>query len=277
MELEYYLPRRDLQDYVRVYYYFSSDIAAKQPICAELGNIRILLNGAGRIYLPNGEMKTISKGFLLGPTMGAYKIELEAHTRVFGIGVRPRGWDVLLGVSAAEITDNVIDFSAFAGRIAGQYIEEIGNAPHISMMAAAADRYFATVLERRRGRLKAYPDAMEHWLLNPHDLNLDQLVGMMDVSRRQTDRVAKQVFGASPKLLQRKYRALRAADRIRAGNSNWADAAGASFYDQSHFIKEFRTFIGVTPSQFADNQAELISTVRSKRRDAAGHISLASL
>ncbi|MEM9616498.1 MAG: helix-turn-helix domain-containing protein [Pseudomonadota bacterium] len=277
MELKYYLPRPDLQDYVRAYYYFSTDIPAEQPLCAELGNIRILLNGAGRMHLPGGRVEAISSAFLLGPTMGAYKIEMQAKTRVFGVGIRPRGWGALLGINASEVTDDVFDFSDFAGRIAGQAIEQVGNATDISAMAAVADQYFADVLERRRHRTCRYPEALEHWLLNPNELDLDRLVEMMDVSRRQTDRIAKQVYGASPKLLQRKYRALRAADRIRAGQTHWTAAAGPSFYDQSHFIKEFRTFIGVTPHQFASKEAKLISTVQSVRRSRAGLISLASV
>lgn len=277
MDLQYFLPRRDLQDCVRAYYYFSTDVASSQPLCAELGNIRILLNGGGQMKLPGGEVRPISSAFLLGPTMGAYEVQTEANTRVFGVGVHPRGWGALLGVSAEEMADKVYDLTSFAGRVAQHAIEEIGNAPDMPAMAAAADRFFAALLEKRRLKSCAYPQALEQWLLNPNDLDLDRLVEMMDVSRRQTDRVAKAVFGASPKLLQRKYRALRAADRMRAGMMHWTDAAGPMFYDQSHFIKEFRTFVGVTPKQFATNQAELISKVQNTRRAGYGEIALASL
>lgn len=277
MRLEYHMPRPDLRDYVRIYYYFSTDIAADQPFCAELGNIRILLSGGGRIHLPGGRVDTITAGFVLGPTMGAYRVEMAPGTCIFGIGVRPRGWSTLLGISAAEMTDAVFDFSDFAGKFARRSVDELGNAKDLAAMAGAADSYFAGVLERRRWRVSAYPQALEQWLLSPDDPDIDSLIDMMDVSRRQTDRLAKQAFGASPKLLQRKYRALRAADRIRAGAPDWMTAAGPSFYDQSHFIKEFKTFIGVTPQSFAAQEAELISAVQLKRKGNSGRISLASL
>ncbi|NOX95748.1 MAG: helix-turn-helix domain-containing protein [Alphaproteobacteria bacterium] len=108
-------------------------------------------------------------------------------------------------------------------------------------------------------------------------MHIDKLIDVMDVSRRQTDRISKQIFGASPKLLQRKYRALRAADHIRTGQTLGAMAAGQSFYDQSHYIKEFRSFIGVTPQQFAGNQAALISAIQTKRDAGFGQLPLASL
>jgi len=226
MELQYFLPREDLQGFVRVYYYFATDTPAVLPVCAELGNIRVLLNGAGRLQMPDGKYTAIAAAFLIGPTSGAYKMDAQAGTRVFGVGIRPRGWGALLGINAAETANRVFDLTAIAGHIAGYAIEEIRNAANLQEMAAAADRFFLALMERRASKACTYPQAFEQWLLNPNDLDLDCLVEMMDVSRRQTDRVAKQFFGASPKVLQRKYRALRAADRIRAGDTSWLNAAG---------------------------------------------------
>jgi len=169
MDLQYFPPRRDLQGYVRAYYQFSTSAGVAQPLCAELGNIRIILSGGGRIFLPGAEGRPISTAFLLGPTMGAYRIVMEAKTRVFGIGIRPRGWGALLGVNASELVDNVYDLTAIAGRIAHCAIEEVGNAADMPTMAAAADRFFAGLLERRRRHFSPYPEGLEQWLLNPND------------------------------------------------------------------------------------------------------------
>ncbi len=277
MELNYFIPRADLREYVRAYYHYATDVKSVQPMCAELGNIRVLLNGSGRVHFPDGDETDFSTAFLLGPTTGAYKMTANAGTRVFGVGIRPRGWGALLGINANETADQVYDLTAFIGRVAGCAIEEIRNAPDFRAMADAADRFFTGLIRIRENRRRAYPDAFEQWLRNPDNLDLDRLVEMMDVSRRQTDRVAKQYFGASPKLLQRKYRALRAADRIRSCEKLSVAAAGDAFYDQSHFIREFKNFIGVTPGQFMNSEAELIGEVQTKRQLAAVHLPLASI
>lgn len=277
MALEYYMPRIDLRDYVRAYYYFSTDRPAVQPIFAEMSNIRVVLDGGGVLHTADGGRQHISSAFLIGPTMGAYYMEAEAGTRVFGVGIRPQGWLTLCGISAEEATDKIIDLTSFAGGLARSSIDEMKNARSLGEMAAAADRFFAHIVARREmSRTAAYPAALARWLLDPQDLGVDQLISMMDVSRRQTDRVAKLYFGASPKYLQRKYRALRAADRIRAGETNWLSAAGGAYYDQSHFIKEFKTFVGVTPKQFIGNQAPLIAEIQSQRRAQSLSLPLAS-
>lgn len=268
MRLNYHLPRPDLRDYIRAYYLFETDARVVHSMCAELGNIRCLLSGGGQFHLSDGSSAPCAPTALLGPTMGAYSFDADAGTRVFGVGILPRGWKALLGVDAGELADKVVDLSALTGAGACRAGDEIRDAADLATMAGAADRYFAELLARRNSPGAKYPDALEKWLLDPDDLNLDRLMDMMDVSRRQTDRIAKQFFGASPKLLQRKYRALRAADRMLFdGATDWMDAAGPSFYDQSHFIKEFRTFIGATPGEYAQNHAALVvSTVQSKRR-----------
>ena len=211
------MPRVDLRDHVRAYYYYSCDNPSLQPLSAEMGNIRVVLDGGGVLHLPNGEKKYINSAFLLGPTMGAYFMEAEAGTRLFSVGIRPQGWAPICGVSAEEASDKVFDLASFAGGMARSAIDEMRNARSLAEMSVAADRFFSQLLAKNERRRRSnYSHALAHWLLDPNDLEIDRLVEMMDVSRRQTDRIAKMYFGASPKYLQRKYRALRAADRIRA-------------------------------------------------------------
>ena len=270
MALEYCLPRIDLRDYLRAYYYFDTEHPTLQPLCAENGNIRIILSGGGIIHTPEGGRSEVTSSFLIGPTMGAYQMEAVAGTRAFGIGISAKGWLALCGLSAEEARDRVINLTCFAGGIASSTINEMQNARNLRDMAVAADRFFEQLLRTRASRRRAtpYPEALARWLLNPNNLGLDALISDMDISRRQTDRIAKMYFGASPKFLQRKYRALRAADRIRAGEQSWLSATGGGFYDQSHFIKEFKTFVGVTPHQFIGNQAQLITEIQNQRAGA---------
>ena len=235
------------------------------------------LAAAARVTTPKGEVEKISDAFLLGPTTGAYSIECDANTRVFGVGVRPRGWGVLMGVNAAELANRTVDLSDLAGKIANESIEAIANAATMDEMASIADQFFSTLLDRRIAKACAYPEALEHWLNDPSELDLDRLMDMMDLSQRQTDRLANQFFGASPKRLQRKYRTLRAADRMREGVTDWRDAAGLAIYDQAHFIREFKTFVGVTPGQFANHQASLIEAVQDRRKVGAKPLPLAGI
>lgn len=267
MRLTYHLPRTDLRGHVRAYYLYETDDGSAQTLCAEMGNLRCVVSGGGDYLLPDGSRTPCPQAALIGPTMAAYRFEARPGTAIFGIGVLPRGWSAIVGVGAEETANRALDYLSIGGISARAFAQALRRSSDLREMAALADLFIAQRIASRRDRDGVYPLIMERWLLDAHEPDLDALVDSMDVSRRQTDRISKRVFGASPKLLQRKYRALRAADRmLRARNGAWREGAADAFYDQSHFIKEFRTFIGVTPADYALAGAPLIKTVQERRR-----------
>ncbi len=264
MDLRYYPVRPDLRELFGVYYSFESAGHVHQPICAELGNIRIVLDGAGGIHWPDGRSAHFTEATVVGPTMSAYAVTATPGTRVFGIGILPYGWDALFGFSAAELTDRICNlrdcFGPANNRLVNEMTERMKGARDWRECAAIADHYLQLFAMARLDKIKRFPAGLEDWLLNPDRHGLDELVDLMDVSRRQTDRLAKYYFGASPKALQRKYRALHTLTRMSLGaDSTWWEENGHGFYDQSHFIKEFKTFVGATPTQFLGDGAVLMA------------------
>lgn len=277
MKLRYACPRQDLRPFIRAYYLFETPAGGDQPLCAELGNIRIFLKGSGRIALAGGLRLDAPRFNVLGPTMSAYRADCAPGSVIFGVGVRPLGWDALFGFGAHEGADRILDFEAAAAGPVREGLERLQEARDLRGMVAAADGMIAGLIARRSRRAARFPVGLEGWIASPDDLSLNRLLEMSGYSARQTDRLARRYFGAGPKRLQRKYRALRAADRIRRDLRDWRDAAGPAFYDQAHFIKEFKSFVGVTPGAFLAHEAALIERVRSERHLASARIPLAAL
>jgi methylphosphotriester-DNA--protein-cysteine methyltransferase len=99
----------------------------------------------------------------------------------------------------------------------------------------------------------------DDWLTGSCNPDVDVLVTKSGMSARSVERLAKRIYGASPKLLSRKYRTLNAA--VRLGNGDivgWTDLADNAYYDQPHFIREFKQFVGMTPSRFLAEAAPLM-------------------
>ena len=103
------------------------------------------------------------------------------------------------------------------------------------------------------------------------DGDVDWLVAQSGMSARSVERLSRRLYGAPPKLLARKYRALGAAVRLGTGEAaTWADAAGDAFYDQAHFIREFRAFTGKTPARFLAEVAPITRLTLTRRRLVPG-------
>lgn len=268
MRLRYFTPRPDLRACLGDYYLFEADAPIRQAVMAELGNLRFVLSGTCTLEWADGARTALAGAAAFGPTTRAFSFEAGAGARIFGIGVVPIGWHAMFGFSAELLTDKTEDLQAIVGSAAAGVLERMRNAASDSELVAAADDFMAQSLAERCGRAREFPDAIERWLLDPNAPGVDDLSARMDVSRRQLDRLAKYYFGDSPKALQRKYRALHSAARLCLGGSkNWLDASGEAYYDQSHFIKEFRTFLGTTPREFLGAPgALLVESVRLRAR-----------
>ena len=91
---------------------------------------------------------------------------------------------------------------------------------------------------------------------------IERLATVTGLSRRQVERRCNALYGAPPKLLARKVRALRAAVAMAAGDTS--DVEG--FYDQSHLIREVKHFTGLTPKRMRDEPGALAHLTITQRR-----------
>jgi AraC-like DNA-binding protein len=81
---------------------------------------------------------------------------------------------------------------------------------------------------------------------------IGELAEALDYRPRQFIDLFRQEVGLAPKTMARVLRFHRVIERLQVSSSvRWADlAAECGYYDQSHFVREFREFAGSTPTEF---------------------------
>jgi AraC-like DNA-binding protein len=83
----------------------------------------------------------------------------------------------------------------------------------------------------------------------PPDLaTLSREVGL---SRFQTLRLFRRHYGVTPRAFHLHFRLALARHSLKSGTSLAEVAASCGFVDQSHFTKQFKRLVGVTPGQYA--------------------------
>lgn len=91
-------------------------------------------------------------------------------------------------------------------------------------------------------------------LLNSHDGNypVGTLSQTLDISRQHLNRIFNETVGLNLKMFSRIVRMKAAIKRARRAPVNdWAlFALENGYYDQAHFISDFKDLTGVTPTNF---------------------------
>jgi len=86
--------------------------------------------------------------------------------------------------------------------------------------------------------------------------SVEDLSKKMSVNRRQLERKFAAVIGLSPKQLSKIIRLQAALKLLQSKDfiSLSSIAHESEYYDQAHFIRDFKEFTGLSPKQFyADN------------------------
>ncbi len=81
--------------------------------------------------------------------------------------------------------------------------------------------------------------------------SVSQIVVEAGISERSLERYFKRHIGLTPKLYSRIIRLAHVFKLVREDHNNWAQLSYlGGFYDQAHFIKDFKTFTGEEPSKY---------------------------
>ncbi len=268
--LRYFSPAAPLRGWVSSYYIFEADMPQlSDTLRAELPQVRFFFQGGGTFSYGGAEPVRLPQTALCGPTTVAVRFNAEGPLRLFGAGLLPAGWAALVGAGASEFADAVTDLEDVAGPVARRALERMAEAKSHREIVAAADAFFLLLSMQAKPPPLWFTRAADEWLAGSINPDVNDLVAMTGMSARQIERLALKVYGASPKMLSRKYRALQAAVRLGLDpDLGWETAAAGVFYDQSHFIRDFKTFVGMTPSQFTDKDSPWLTRLTIAKRQA---------
>lgn len=169
---------------------------------------------------------------------------------IFGAYLYPTALPQLFGLPATDFSNQMPGLEAVLGT-EGRLLEE--------RVMTAADHYervkiLSAFLEARLRKKEQHPTAahlaLRHILHQKGQLNVEQLAAETCLSTRQFERRFKEYCGFSPKLYTRIIRFQHALAAYGEERSLTDIGYACGYYDQSHFIREFREFSGYHPRQY---------------------------
>ncbi|UJR78721.1 helix-turn-helix domain-containing protein [Sandaracinus amylolyticus] len=188
-----------------------------------------------------------------GVVIGRFSRTLEGRGEVFGIKLRPGAFAPFVAYPVSRITGRTIPLRDVLGDDADALRTQVLATDDLDARAAIAD----DVLRRRRLEADPQVDAAGHAVelvqREREITRVEQMAARLATTPRTLQRLFDRYVGVSPKWVIQRYRLHEATDRLAAGEAqDWARLAfDLGYFDQSHFIRDFKALIGTTPAEYA--------------------------
>jgi AraC-like DNA-binding protein len=189
---------------------------------------------------------------LAGQATRAVHVEPRGYARLVGARLTPDGAYALFGQPQYEIVDRIADLRDIDRVFARRLRDEVAVLDDGPRMVAALDRTLQIAVPDRLEPSVAH-GAVRIAIASHGLVRVADLARQVDVGSRQLERVFHERIGLSPKVLLRILRFQQVLRTLRGGETRnrWAEVAvDNGFYDQAHFIHDFRSFVGESPSAF---------------------------
>jgi AraC-like DNA-binding protein len=266
--LDYATPAEALRKHLSVFYEFRAEVPVFEDVeRADLAQVRFLMSGTDPWYFfADGTSQPAPAIQILGPTTGPTRVRVGGPVHMFGAGLLPSGWGAMLDFEASMLVNRVIDATELFGKSLYKRLDQMRATTTIEEKVAIGNEIGHQLIARGRSAAFDFARIVDDWLADSPSPNVDALVAATGLSRRQVERNCKAYYGSPPKLLARKYRALKAAIMLAKHEAGAEELVDHGFYDQSHFIREIKHFTGVTPTTISEDLPTL-ATLTLKRTE----------
>lgn len=211
------------------------------------GTTRVLPDGCIDLLFDLVEARSKVVGAMTRPLV----VVENGASRWLGVRFRPGGAFPFLRFNLGETTDSSRDLGLVWPE-AFSWAEELAYATSADDMLSIVDR----VLVRKLAELGSpTPDPRVSYATRilartGGAVDASKLSDRIGLSRQHLSRLFKLQVGLSVKRFARTARLQASTRLLHSGPGGATLAARAGFFDQSHFISDFKALAGVTPSQF---------------------------
>jgi AraC-like DNA-binding protein len=197
---------------------------------------------------------------LLGVMRGRFTRTLEGKGRVFGIKFKPGAFHPFFGKPVSELTDRSLHLTKVFGADGERLEETILSLENIERLIEVADDFIRARLPERDDTVELVQKIVEGILAEREITKVEEVVDRFGLSKRSLQRLFSRYVGVSPKWVIKRYRLHEAAERLARGEvTDWAQLAlDLGYFDQPHFIRDFKAMVGRSPADYASQNMKPI-------------------
>jgi AraC-like DNA-binding protein len=270
------LPSKELLPYIKHYLFLKSEGES-------IRNLRLFTDGnTGVVFtfynniisnFKNHELpEYLPNSFVYGQLSEFKDIYLHGETRLIIVVFQPWGINQLLGIPADKLRDYIIPTEDLFGRKGTDLQEKLSEQKNILDKLSLLNDFFIEIIKIKTFNENLIIQASIRLIVQFKGLvSVSQLVRYTGYTQRHIERKFSESIGLNPKMfcnIVKLHSFLKYMKEKPASDIITGVAYEAGYFDQSHLVKEFRKYTGMTPREYVKNTTKLtVNFVEFHRSD----------
>lgn len=249
-------PNSELAEFVKCYWTLESakeDTPTKNTIVPD-GTMKLIFHYGDtyKHHPKSGASIVLPKCFLIGQLTQPYVVEPLGITGTFVVRFHPNGFLPFTTIPIKNMENTAVSLDKLFGEEGTELGNNILNAKDTAERIKLVEVFLLKYLTDKRTIDFVVKSTIETILEANGKFAVNEFSQKMNINRRQLARKFSSAIGLSPKQLSKTIRIQATLKTLLMKEFiSLTDLAYENeYFDQAHFIKEFKEFTGITPKEF---------------------------
>lgn len=254
LNFQFYLPCRLLRPFVKYYWVLQTDVMAN-VLTFPIGCPMIIFHKRSPLFIP--ELNVRQEPFTISG-----QVNFPSHLQPYGnlemivVVFHPQALTFLIGTPLSEIHNQEICGYDLADRNLHRLADSVFDTPDTTGCIHLIESWLTSRLpsESQSLNLHRIGYSIER-LCSDTSIRVSAMAEAACLSKKQFERIFLSTIGMKPKEYSRIVRFQKALWHLQHGNRDFCGIANDCGYsDQSHLIRDFKTYSGLTPETLLRTQ-----------------------
>lgn len=269
------MPANNLSRFIQSYFVISTGIYCKKQTDIQTtpnsnqflknhpqGSVDLMftLRGEGvNIITADNQNNQFNDIFILAQQEGKFEIKFAEDLFIVGVVFYGESFKKLFNFPLQEISNSGLRVSDDLNDSYDEVHYKLQQSITDYEIVTTLNSFFTDQLTHLDFSFTKFDQLIQHIRLTNGQLQIDQISQLSNLSSRTLQRKMKELIGVSPKSYSSIMRFKQVMNMLSTNTTtNWQDILfNCGYYDQAHFIKDFKKYTGHTPNSFLNNDSSL--------------------
>lgn len=268
MNYQTFTPHPDLESFVSCYWTLEvpAEINPQRQRIIPDGTIEMafILGEDIRRYINEDEFILQPRSMVLGQTIEPFYIEPTGYVNTFAIRFYPFGFSNFVDIPIENLANKETPLKELFGNRTVKALEKkINLAENVKEKIQTIETFLLGKLNEAKTIDKIVKTTIDFLMLSKGNASINSIIKNDKSKRRQLERKFKKEIGISPKQLGKVIRLQTALKLLLNQEAEKLTniAYKCEYFDQAHFIRDFREFTGIAPKDFLGNENMMLSSI----------------